>query len=44
MLDGYDTAVGTVRFAPDKPLPERIIKAVLSARVKEIKDRWGRKE
>ena len=44
MLDGYDTATGTVRFAPDKPLPERIIKAVLGARAKEIKDRWGRKE
>src|SRR5882762_10095117 len=43
MLDGYDTATGTVRFAPDKPLPERIIKAVLGARAKEIKDRWGRK-
>ena len=43
MLDGYDTATGTVRFAPDKPLPERIIKAVLRARAKEIKDRWGRK-
>ena len=43
MLDGYDTAVGTVRFAPDKPAPERIIKAVLGARAKEIKDRWGRK-
>ena len=42
-LDGYDTAVGTVRFAPDKPLPERIIKAVLGARAKEIKDRWERK-
>ena len=43
MLDGYDTAVGTVRFAPDKPLPERIIKAVLGARAEEIKDRWRRK-
>jgi uncharacterized protein YdhG (YjbR/CyaY superfamily) len=43
MLDGYDTAASTVRFAPDKPLPERIIKAVLGARAKEIKDRWGRK-
>ena len=41
MLDGYDTAVGTVRFAPDKPLPERIIKAILGARAKEIKERWG---
>ena len=43
MLDGYDTATGTVRFAPDKPLPERIMKAVLAVRAKEIKDRWGRK-
>lgn len=42
MLHGYDTATGTVRFPPDKPLPERIIKAVLGARAKEIKDRWGR--
>ena len=41
MLDGYDTAQSTIRFAPDKPLPERIIKAVLAARAKEIKDRWG---
>ena len=42
LLDGYDTAIGTVRFAPDEPLPERIIKAVLRARANEIKDRWGR--
>jgi uncharacterized protein YdhG (YjbR/CyaY superfamily) len=41
MLDGYDTAQSTIRFAPDKPLPERIIKAVLKARVTEIKDHWG---
>ena len=40
MLDRYDTAQSTIRFAPDKPLPERIIKAVLGARAKEIKDRW----
>jgi uncharacterized protein YdhG (YjbR/CyaY superfamily) len=43
MLGGYDTAQSTIRFAPDKPLPENIIKAVLGARAKEIKDRWGRK-
>jgi len=42
LLDGYNTAIGTVRFAPDEPLPERIIKAVLRARANEIKDRWGR--
>lgn len=43
LLDGYDTAQSTIRFAPDKPLPERVIKAVLGARAKEIKERWGRK-
>lgn len=40
-LDGYDTAMGTIRFAPDKPLPERIITAILAARAAEIKKRWG---
>jgi len=44
MLDGYDTAESTIRFAPDKPLPERIVKAVLGERAKEIKARWGSKE
>lgn len=43
ILNGYDTAIGTIRFAPDKPLPERIIKAILGARAKEIKERWGGK-
>lgn len=43
MLDGYDTAQSTIPFAPDELLPERIIKAVLCARAREIKERWGRK-
>src|SRR3989442_8315549 len=37
-LDGYDSATGTVRFAPDKPLPERIMKAVLAVPAQEIQD------
>jgi uncharacterized protein YdhG (YjbR/CyaY superfamily) len=41
MLDGYDTAEGTVRFDPDKPPPVHIVKAILDARAKEIKRRWG---
>ncbi len=40
-LKGYDLGKGTVRFAPDEVLPERIVKAVLKARAKEIKDRWN---
>jgi uncharacterized protein YdhG (YjbR/CyaY superfamily) len=43
MLEGYDIGQGTVRFAPDKSLPERIVKAVLGARAKEIKSRWRSK-
>jgi uncharacterized protein YdhG (YjbR/CyaY superfamily) len=41
MLVGYDTTQSTIRFAPDRPLPVRIIKAVLKARATEIKDHWG---
>ena len=37
-------AKGTVRFAPDKPLPLSIVKAVLAARAEEIKKNWGRKK
>ncbi len=43
ILAGYDTAQSTIRFAPDELLPQRIIKAVLCARAREIKERWGRK-
>ena len=41
LLDGYDTGKGTVRFAPNKNLPPKIVKAILAARAKEIKKRWG---
>jgi len=43
MLDGYDTAESTIRFAPDTRLPEGIVKAVLDVRAGEIQDRWGQK-
>lgn len=41
VLKGYDLGKGTVRFSPEKPLPERVVKAVLAARAKEIKKQWG---
>ena len=41
LLDAYDTGIGTVRFAPDAPLPVRIVKAVLKARAQEIAARRG---
>ncbi len=44
LLDGYDIGKGTIRFAPNKLLPVRIIKAVLGARAKEIEARWGAKK
>lgn len=40
LLKGYDTGKGVIRFTPEKPLPLKIIKTVLAARAKEIKERW----
>ncbi len=44
MLKGYSTGKGTVRFAPNKPLPLKIVKAVLKEREKEIKARFASKK
>lgn len=41
LLKAYDTSIGTVRFPPDKPLPLKLLKAILVSRAKEIKSRWG---
>jgi uncharacterized protein YdhG (YjbR/CyaY superfamily) len=43
MLDGYDTAESTIRFAPERPIPEDVVRAVLDVRAKEINDRWPQK-
>ena len=37
LLDGYDHAESTVRFPPDKPLPKKVLKAILHERAKEIR-------
>lgn len=34
-LDGYDTAKGTVRFTPDRPLPAGLVKKLVRARLAE---------
>lgn len=34
-LEKYDTATGTIRFAPDKPLPATLVKKIVKARMKE---------
>ncbi|MEK7187918.1 MAG: DUF1801 domain-containing protein [Patescibacteria group bacterium] len=43
LLKNYDTGMGTVRFPPNKLFPEKILKAILAARAREIKARWGKK-
>jgi uncharacterized protein YdhG (YjbR/CyaY superfamily) len=35
-LKHYDTSKGTIRFAPDKPLPSSLVKKLVKAQMKEI--------
>ena len=44
LLKDYDTAMGTIRFPHDKPLPLKIVKAILAERAKEIAARWPKKK
>ena len=32
-LKGYDTAKGTIRFAPDEPLPGPLVRKIVKARI-----------
>jgi uncharacterized protein YdhG (YjbR/CyaY superfamily) len=38
-LAGFDLSKGTVRFAPDKPIPESALEQLLRRRVHEIESR-----
>ena len=33
---GYETSKGTLRFAVDKPLPKRLVKKLVTARLREL--------
>ncbi|MBI3504263.1 MAG: DUF1801 domain-containing protein [Proteobacteria bacterium] len=35
-LDAYDTSKGTVRFAPDDPLPPALVRKLVAARMAEF--------
>ena len=35
-LSGYDTAKGTIRFDPKKPLPADLVRRIVRARVEEL--------
>jgi uncharacterized protein YdhG (YjbR/CyaY superfamily) len=34
-LKGYDTSTGTIRFQPEKPLPEALVRKLVAARLAE---------
>ena len=40
-LKGYDTSKGAIRFRPDNPLPDALVRKLVAARVAENRARRG---
>jgi uncharacterized protein YdhG (YjbR/CyaY superfamily) len=38
-LEGYDTSKGTIRFTPDKPLPETLVRRLVEMKVAKNADK-----
>jgi uncharacterized protein YdhG (YjbR/CyaY superfamily) len=38
-LAGYSTRKGTIHFTPDKPIPPKVVKAIVKARVADFEGR-----
>jgi uncharacterized protein YdhG (YjbR/CyaY superfamily) len=38
VLEGFDHDKGTIRFQPERPLPDDAVRAVVAARIAEIED------
>ena len=38
---GYETSKGSLRFAIDKPLPKRLVKKLIAARLRELDQTTG---
>lgn len=40
-LKGFKTSKGSVRFAPEKPLPAGLVEAIVQMKASEIEARWA---
>jgi uncharacterized protein YdhG (YjbR/CyaY superfamily) len=39
-LQAYETSKSVIRFSPDKPLPQSLVKKIINARIREIEAKY----